>query len=83
MQKYKIDTSKFNLNYFLTMLQILIFGFFQFLLILKYSHGFPSIKKKTAEYRATRHEIKNLLYEAIDLFKPRRLTYTRESETPK
>ena len=38
---------------------------------------------KTAEYRATRHEIKNFLYQTIDLFKPRRLKYARESETPK
>ena len=41
------------------------------------------LNTKTAEYRATRHEIKNFLYQAIDLFKPRRLKYARESETPK
>ena len=50
-------------------------------------HGFPWISidlhTKTAEYRATRHEIKNFLYQAIDLFKPRRLKYARVSETPK
>ena len=38
---------------------------------------------KTVEYRATRHEIKNFLYQTIDLFKPRRLKYARESERPK
>ena len=50
-------------------------------------HGFPWISMdlitKTAEKRATRHEVKNFLYQAIDLFKPRRLEYTREPETPK
>ena len=50
-------------------------------------YGFPWISlvlnTKTAECRATRHEIKNFFYETIDLFKPRRLKYTRGSETPK
>ena len=50
-------------------------------------HGFPwismDLNTKKAEYRATRHEIKNFLYETIDLFKSRRLKYARESETPK
>ena len=50
-------------------------------------HGFPGtswdLNTKAAEYRATRHEIKNFLYETIDLFKPRRLKYARESETAK
>ena len=50
-------------------------------------HGFPwipmDLNTKRVEYRATRHEIKNLLYQTIDLFKPRRLKYARESETPK
>ena len=50
-------------------------------------HVFPWISMdsntKTAEYRATRHEIKNFLYQTIDLFKPRRLKYARESETAK
>ena len=50
-------------------------------------HGYPRISwdlnTKKAEYRATRHEIKNFLYQTIDLFKPRRLKYARESETPK
>jgi hypothetical protein len=38
---------------------------------------------KTAEYRATRHEIKNSLYQSIDLEKFFPLGYARESETPK
>ena len=48
--------------------------------------GFPwisiDVRTKKAEYRATRHEIKNFLYQTIDLFKPRRLKYVRGSETP-
>ena len=47
-------------------------------------HGFPmDLNTKTVEYQATRHEIKNFFYQAIDLFKPRRLKYARESETAK
>ena len=47
-------------------------------------YGFPWIQtQKTAEYLATRHEIKHFSYQTTDLFKPRRLKYTRESETPK
>ena len=38
---------------------------------------------KTAERQATRHEINNFLYQSIDLLRPRRLEYARESETPK
>ena len=49
-------------------------------------YGFPwisiELNTKTAECRAARHEIKNFLYETIDLFKPRRLTYAGGSETP-
>ena len=36
-----------------------------------------------SEYRATWHEIKNFLYQSIDLDKFLALVYARESETPK
>ena len=38
---------------------------------------------KTAQYRATRHEIKDFWYEAIDVFKIYRFRYARERETSK
>ena len=47
------------------------------------SEGIGGLYPIQAEYRATWHEIKNFLYQSIDLDKFLALVYARESETSK